>query len=94
MDIYIYKSVWLKKFFSQRKHMLWVIKRTISVRHFIEHPKHVKNNEKNIHNFTLKNFGYLYLCSIRIGYGINTKIFGILECDNYIGISISLQGNF
>ena len=46
--------------------MLWVIKRTVSMRQFFLAPKtYVKTNElENIYNFTLKNFVYLNLWSL------------------------------
>ena len=36
-------SAYLKIIFliSQPKHMLWVLKRTVSMRRFFEHPKHI-----------------------------------------------------
>ena len=47
---------------SQLKHMLWVLKRTVSMRRFFREPKtHVKmDGQENIHNCTLKSFAYLY----------------------------------
>ena len=44
--------------------MLWVHKRTVSMRRFFWAPKtYVKTDGlKNIYNFTLKNFVYLNLC--------------------------------
>ena len=42
--------------------MLWVLKRTVSMRRFFREPKtHVKmDGQENIHNCTLKSFAYLY----------------------------------
>ena len=44
--------------------MLWVLKRTLSMRRFFWAPKtYVKiNGQENIYNFTLKIFVYLNLC--------------------------------
>ena len=41
---------------SQPKHMLWVLKRTVTMRRFFYHPqKSAKTDGKeNIYNFTLK----------------------------------------
>ena len=50
-------------FFSQRKHMLWVLQRTVSMRRFFLAPKtYVKvDGKENIYNFVLNNFVYLNL---------------------------------
>ena len=44
--------------------MLWVLKRTVSMRRFFRAPKaYVKTDgQENIYNFTLKSFVYLNLC--------------------------------
>ena len=48
-------SVLLKINFSQPKHMLWVLKRTVSWRRFLEHPKHMfKLMVKKIITFYIK----------------------------------------
>ena len=49
---------------SQPKHMLWELKRTVSLRRFFWAPKtYVKTDGlENIYNFTLKIFVYLNLC--------------------------------
>ena len=46
--------------------MLWVLKRTVSMRRFFWAPKTYTKNYglENIHNFTQKIFGYLNLCSV------------------------------
>ena len=45
----------------QPKHMLWVLKRTSSMRRFIEHPKHMlKLMGKKIHIFFTQTF-FVYL---------------------------------
>ena len=46
---------------SQPKHMLWVFKRTISMRRFFWAPKTYVNidRQENNHNFTLKKYAYL-----------------------------------
>ena len=46
--------------------MLWVFKRTVSIRRFFLVPKkYVKTDElENIYNLTLKNCVYLNLCNI------------------------------
>ena len=48
---------------SQSKHMLWVLKRTVSMRRFFLAPKTYVQTDglKNIYNFTFKNFAYLNL---------------------------------
>ena len=53
-----------KKLIFQPKHILWLLKRTFSMRQFFWAPKmYVKNNgTENIYNWTLKNFVYLNLC--------------------------------
>ena len=45
---------------SNTKHMLWVLKRTVSMRQFLWAPKtYVKIDQlENIHNFTTKSFIY------------------------------------
>ena len=50
--------------FSHPKHMLWVLKWTVSLRRFFCTPKkYIKTDGlENIHNFTLKIFVYLKLC--------------------------------
>ena len=59
------KSVYKKNNFliSQPKHMLWVLKRTVSMRRFFLAPKiYVQiDGLENINNFTLKNIVYLNL---------------------------------
>ena len=59
--------------------MLWVLKRTLSMRRFFWAPKtYVKIDGKdNIYNFTLKNFVYLNLC---LDTGLLWPANGILEC--------------
>ena len=48
---------------SQTKHILWVLKGTVSLRPFFLAPKTFAKIDgfKNIHNFMLKNFVYLNL---------------------------------
>ena len=58
------KSVYqlLNFLISQPKHMLWVLKRTISVRRFFEHPKHaLKLMSKKI--FTILHSKFLFILS-------------------------------
>ena len=49
---------------SQQKHMLWVLKRTVSMRRFFWAPKTYDktDGQENIYNFTLNFFVYLRLC--------------------------------
>ena len=50
---------------SQPKHMLWVLKRTASMRRFFLAPKMLKNyGYENIYNFTLELFVSLNLCLV------------------------------
>ena len=46
--------------------MLWVLKRTVSLRRFFWAPKTYVNTDgkENIYNFTLKYFVYLTLCNL------------------------------
>ena len=49
-------------FISHPKHMLWVLKKTVSMKQFfIEHPKHMFKLKENNYNFTLIKFPYLDL---------------------------------
>ena len=60
------KSAYQKNNFliSQPKHMLWVLKRTVSMRRFFWAPLSYAKiyGLENIYNFTLKIFVYLNLC--------------------------------
>ena len=49
---------------SQPKHMLWVLKRTVSMRRFFLAPKTYVSTDRqeNIDNFTYTFFVHLYLC--------------------------------
>ena len=53
---------------TQPKHMLWELKRTVSMRRFFWAPKTYVQTDgfENIYNFTLKNFVYLNLCTYLI----------------------------
>ena len=48
--------------------MLWVLKRTVSMRRYFWAPKtYAKTDElENIYNFTLKNFVYQILCCLMV----------------------------
>ena len=37
----------------QPKHMLWVLKRTISIRRFFQHQKHIMFKQTDKENFTI-----------------------------------------
>ena len=72
------KSVYQKNNFliSQPKHMLWVLKRTVSMRLFFWAPKtYVKTYRyENIYNFTLTQFVYLNLYLFEIVQEIDQSI--------------------
>ena len=60
------KKVYQKNIFfiSKLKHMLWVLKRTVSMRRFFWAPKHMLKlmGKKTFTKFTQKSFVYLNLC--------------------------------
>ena len=68
--------------------MLWVLKRTVSMRRFFRAPKtYVKiDGKENIYNFTLKSFVYLNMCTT---YYRITNNAAVRHEMNKIGLGIS-----